>query len=169
MAEESMEVGVVVAKRKLKGPWASHMWLPRAILPAAPAMAPWTRLAGEEAEETFFAGPVVISLHSGDTSHYRDNLVSGRPSLWVALRPVAGDDHEVAGITADPYEGEGMTEVTGDVVEAVPMPSEVRDWVAQFVERYHVERPFVKRKRDRAHPETLAQRGPGMNRREDEG
>ena len=37
MPENSFEIGVVVARRKLKGPWASHAWLPCAVLPAAPA------------------------------------------------------------------------------------------------------------------------------------
>ena len=32
--------------------------------------------------------------------------------------------------------------------------------IEAFVAEHHVERPFVKRKRDRADPEALARRGP---------
>src|SRR5690242_7234736 len=90
MGQDTFEVGVVVAKRKLRGPWADHAWLPHSVLPAAPDAAPWARLAAGEEEELHYAGAVDVSLHASATGHYRDNLTSGRPSLWVSLRPVAG-------------------------------------------------------------------------------
>jgi hypothetical protein len=157
--EERFEVGIVVARRKLHGPWASHAWAAVALLPAAPPVAPWTKLSGTEAEDTFYAGPFELALHRSETSHYRDNLVSGRPSVWVALRPIGGDDHEVAAVTADPYEGESMAEGIGEIVEAVPMPPELQAKVAAYVEAFHVERAFVKRKRDRADTNALGRRG----------
>jgi len=157
--ESSFEVGVVLAKRRLKSPWADHVWLPHAVLPAAPAVAPWTRLGQDGDDETFYAGPAEVSLNGGATGYYRDNLTSGRPSLWVALRPTGGDEVEVATITADPYEGEAMAEGVGETVETVPMPAEIQAKVAAFFEAFHVERTFFKRKRDRANPEALARKG----------
>jgi hypothetical protein len=41
------------------------------------------------------------------------------------------------------------------------MPREIQRRLAAFVEAHHVERPFVKRKRDRADPEAMAMRAPG--------
>ncbi len=158
MAEDRLQVGVLVAKRKLKGPWADHAWLPHAVLPAAPAAAPGIRLGGGGDEEIFYAGPFDLSLHSSETAHYRDNLTSGRPALWVVLQPVAGDEYEVTTVTADPYEGEALSQGNGEIVEAVPMPAEVQAMVAAFIEAFHVERQFFKRKRDRADPEALAKR-----------
>lgn len=155
-ADNRFEVGVIVARRRLKGPWASHAWLPVAALPAAPAAAPWTRLSESADEETFFAGAFELSLHPAETAHYRDNLVSGRPSLWVALRADGEDSYAIAAVTADPYEGESMAEGIGEVVEAVPMPAEIQARLAAFVAAFHVERRFEKRKRDRADPEALA-------------
>jgi hypothetical protein len=93
MPENCFEIGILVAKRKLKGPWASHAWLPCAVLPAAPATSPWTRLSADEQEEIFYAGSFEVSLHRSETAHYRDNLASEHPSLWVALRHVGGDDY----------------------------------------------------------------------------
>jgi len=161
MTERFFEIGVVVAKRTLKSPWAAHAWLPHAILPAAPAIAPWTRLGQDGDDETFYAGPAEVSLNGGSTGHYRDNLASGRPSLWVALRPTGGDEVEVAAVTADPYDGEALAEGVGEIVEAVPMPAEIQAKVTAFVEAFHVERVFTKRKRDRANPEALARHEPG--------
>lgn len=155
-------VGVVVAKRKLNGPWADHAWLPAGVLPAPAPIAPWTRLSADERQELFYGGPFAIDLHPGETSHYRDNLLSGQPSLWIALRPVGPEEYEIATVTADPYEGEALAEGIGEIVEAVPMPESVRTEIAAFVETFHVERVFVKRKRDRADREALArgERGP---------
>lgn len=164
MAEDQMQVGVLVARRKLKGPWADHAWLPHAVLPAVPATPPGTRLGGDDEEEIFYAGPFDLSLHSSETAHYRDNLASGRPALWVVLQPVAGDEYEVTTVTADPYEGEALTQGNGEIVEAVPMPPDVQDMVAAFVDAFHVERQFFKRKRDRADPEALAKKTPDLKR-----
>jgi hypothetical protein len=155
LPEGRFEVGIIVARRRLKGPWASHAWLPLAALPAAPAAAPWTRLSEEEDGETFFAGAYELSLHPAETSHYRDNLLMEQPSLWILLRE-DGDGCSVAAVTADPYEGEAMAEGNGEVVEAVPMPRELQVKVLAFVEAFHIERRFEKRKRDRADPEALA-------------
>ena len=159
MAKDGFEVGVVVVKRKLKSVWASHSWLPHAVLPAAPAAAPWTALGSDGDDEIFYAGPFELRLYPSETSHYRDNLFSGRPLLWVALRPVGGDEYEVSTVTADPYEGEALAEGIGEIIEPVPMPPELQAGVAAFFEAHHVERPFFKRKRDRADPEALGQRG----------
>lgn len=163
--DDRFEVGIIVVKRKLKGLWASHAWLPVSALPAIPTTEPWTRLSATPEEETFYAGAYEISLHPAETSHYRDNLISGRPSLWVALRQTGEDAYEIASVTADPYEGESMAEGIGEVVEAVPMPAEIQAKVAAFFEAFHVEQVFHKRKRDRADPEALARQGSGTRRR----
>jgi hypothetical protein len=169
MTESCFEVGVIVAKRKLTGPWADHAWLPHAVLPAVPAAAPWTPVGADGADELFYAGSGAVTLHPSETAHYRDNLASGRPSLWVSLRPVGGDEYEVAAVTADPYEGEALAEGIGTIIEAVPMPEEIQAKVAAFFEAFHVERAFFKRKRDRADPEALGKRGRvGGGRREDD-
>jgi hypothetical protein len=156
MPEDHFEVGVIVARRRLKGPWLDHAWLPASVLPGVPAAAPGTRLGGGEQEELFYAGGFEVVLHPSATSHYRDNLTSGRPSLWVALRRTAGDEYAVATVTADPYEGEALVDGLDAIVEAVPMPPAIQAKVAAFFEAFHQERSFVKRKRSRADPEALA-------------
>ncbi|WP_036266877.1 DUF3305 domain-containing protein [Methylobacterium sp. 10] len=169
MPDDRFEVGIIVAKRALKSRWASHAWLPVAALPAIPVTEPWTVLSATPEEKTYYAGAYEVSLHPAETSHYRDNLISGRPSLWVALRQIAEGSYEVANVTADPYEGESMAEGIGEVVEAVPMPEEVQAKVLAFFDAFHVEQVFHKRKRDRADPEALARQGTGTRRRGDEG
>ena len=158
MVEHHFDIGVVVARRRLSNPWADHAWLPHAVLPAVPSAECWAPLGDDGTDALFYAGPSVLTLHPAATAHYRDNLLSGRPSLWVSLRLLGDDACEIIGVTADPYEGEALTEGLGATVEAVPMPREIEARVTAFFEAFHVERPFVKRKRDRADPEALGRR-----------
>ena len=59
-----------------------------------------------------------------------------------------------------------MTLVGDSIVDSVPMPAAIEQALAAFIAEHHVEREFVKRKRDRANPEALARRsarGPNMS------
>jgi hypothetical protein len=97
--------------------------------------------------ETWYLGASDVTLHSGDTGYYRDNL-AGRPSVWVAL-PHARDGARarVQIVTVDPYEGEGLASDEGLTVEAVAMPDAVRARVEAFIAAHHVDIPFKKRQR----------------------
>ncbi|MCW3474159.1 DUF3305 domain-containing protein [Limobrevibacterium gyesilva] len=150
MATATYLVGVVLERRKVASPWIDHVWLPVAVLPAAPDLAPLTWLGATDTGERFFAGGFEMDLHRTDTATYRDNLASGAPRIWVAARPPGNDGPPaVVGVTPDPAEGEALTEAGNDIVEAVPMPPEIEAVLIRFIADHHVERPFVKRKRDR--------------------
>jgi hypothetical protein len=156
-----VSVGVIVERRKAASPWIDFTWKPVTALPGEPVTAPWTQLSADDETATFYAGAADVALYRTETAHYRDNLASGAPALWVALRPREADPpFELVAVTADPAEGEGFTQNGDHLVEAVPMPEPVRAIVEAFVAEHHVEQPFVKRKRDRADPEALARRGP---------
>ncbi len=162
MAREAIEVGVVVERRRLKNPWADHSWAPVAVLPGAAAALPWTVLGLSEEATRFYAGPAELEFFSSETAFYRENLHSGQPSLWVSLRPSDEPPGVTLGrVTADPGEGEALTETGTEIVEAVPMPREIEERLAAFVATHHVEREFFKRKRDRASPEAMAVRPAG--------
>ena len=154
-------VGVVVERRKAQSPWIDFVWKPATVLAGLPDAVPWTVLASDDDGATFYAGPAAIDLYRTETSNYRDNLASGAPLLWIALRPTGVEPpYDIVAVTADPAEGESLTESGNDLVDVVPMPEPVRAVVEAFVAEHHVERPFYKRKRDRADPEALARRGP---------
>jgi hypothetical protein len=148
MAGIVIEVGVLIARRALSGPWAAEAWRPVAVLAAAPALEMNSLVASRDGEETYYAGAHMLELHAAETAHYRDNLASGRPSVWLALRLEDGRPR-ISSISVDPYEGEAMADAIGDIVEAVPMPPVTARAVADFITQHHVERPFIKRKRNR--------------------
>jgi hypothetical protein len=150
---------VIVERRALKNPWVDHVWMPVTVLAGAPATAPWTVLHETPEVTRYYAGALQLQLFGSETGMYRDNLRSGRPGLWVSLRPADTPPGIALHIvTADPSEGEALTEPGTDIIETVPMPPEIQQHLAAFVEAHHVERPFVKRKRDRADTEAMATR-----------
>lgn len=156
-----MSIGVIVERQKAASPWIDFVWRSVAVLPGQPGTQPWTVLSSDGDMTRFYAGAGEIRLYRSETANYRDNLASETPSVWVALRQTEGQPpYEVFAVTADPAEGESFTEAGNDLVEAVPMPDAIRDLVAAFVAEHHVEREFVKRKRDRLDPEAMARQGP---------
>ena len=166
MTEWSREVGVVLRRRSIDNPWIDHMWSPLMVLEEVPAVAPWTVLSTEPGTMLYYAGAASIDLFSSDTANYRDNLVDGEPRIWVALRRRdGGSELELTKITADPTEGEAIFESGCDVIATVPMPPGIASWIAAFVDEFHVERAFHKRKRDRTSEDRKREaNGPPANR-----
>ncbi len=160
----SISVGVVVERRKADSKWVDFIWRPTAVLPGQPDLKPWTVLREEADVTEFYVGGATMEFYRTETTHYRDNLASGTPGVWVVLSPSDGDHpYTIEAVTADPAEGEGFTEAATYLVEDVPMPEAIRDAVEDFVSEHHVERQFQKRKRGRADPEALARRDPGKS------
>lgn len=165
MPQDHFQVAVVLERRKLKGIWGGDQWLPRAALPAVPATASETPLANDGELEICYGGCCDVALYSAETAHYRDNLASGRPSLWVALEATPAGNCRISSITADPYEGEALAGAMDLIVEPVPMPPEIVARIAAFVAAFHVDRAFIKRQRDDLHanaaspPHPLASQG----------
>ena len=163
----TIAVGVVVERSKGMTKWADFYWRPVSVLAGVPETAPWTKLSDDGERATFYAGPAIIELYRTETTYYRSNLESGAPALWVALRATQSEPpYTVAAVTADPAEGEALTETATDQIEQVPMPEPIQSVLAEFIAKHHVEAPFVKRKRDRADPEALARRVPQKEDRE---
>jgi hypothetical protein len=161
-------VGVVVGRCKATSPWLDSVWRPLAVLCGLPDAAPWTALDTAEDAATFYLGAAAIELYRTETDHYRANLASGAPSVWVALRPTGGlPAYELFAVTADPSEGESFTQSGDDLVDAVPMPAAVRQIVETFVAEHHVEQPIYRRKRDRSGLQAAARGGLARKDREE--
>jgi hypothetical protein len=155
----TIPVGVVIERSKAASQWLDFHWRSSAVLAGIPDTPLWTKLSDDGDRATFYAGAAEIDLHRSETENYRTNLASGEPLLWVVLRKTESEPpYKVFAVLADPAEGEAMTEAGDDLVETVAMPDAVEDALAAFIAEHHVERQFVKRKRDRADREALAKR-----------
>jgi hypothetical protein len=155
-------VGVIVERHKAKSPWLDFICRPVSVLFGVPAAAPWTVIESSAELTTYYAGEAVIELHRTETASYQENLSSGTALLWVILRPAATEiEFELLMVTADPAEGEALTGAGEDLVATVPMPEAIQQVVAAFINEHHVERPFIKRKRERSAFEAPRRSAPG--------
>jgi hypothetical protein len=147
MPKDTFRVGVLAQSRPPVTQWGGRVLRPTVVFAMVPATAPGTLVSDVGGVETWYLGASDVTLHSGDTAYYRDNL-SGRPSVWVAL-PQARDAAraKVQLVTVDPYEGEGLASDEALVVEALTMPDAVRAHVEAFIAAHHVDIPFKKRQR----------------------
>ena len=149
-------VGVIVERRKTRSPWLNLLWRPVSVLVGTPSAAPWTRIGEEDDATTFYAGEAAIELYRTETANYRQNLGSGMAALWVVLRPIAansaGPAFDILTVTADPSEGEALTDAGNNLVAPVPMPAAIIATIESFIAEHHVERPFNKRERNRGEP-----------------
>src|SRR5260221_13388267 len=152
MIEHQFDIGVIVARKKLKSPWTEHAWLPYTVLPAVPSAACWTSRGTDGEHKLFYVGHSVLTLHASETAH------SGRPSLWVSLPLLSGDACGICKVTADPYEGEALTEGIGGILEGVPAATENQAPTAGFFGAFPVDRPVTKRDRHPADPQTPGRR-----------
>jgi len=151
---QSMPLGVVVERREIEHRWQQHSWRAVAVIPGAPALEAWRELARGDRFVRWHAATLPLELHRTETEAYRVNLSGKTPSVYVVLRHVEPSERTAGNpiapflVTASPYEAEGYLEGE-DVVEAAPMPAGLIAWVHAFVQRHHVDEPFIKRKRKR--------------------
>jgi hypothetical protein len=160
MPKEVLRLGVLALRRPPVSRWGTGELRPVGVLAEEPDTAPHTLVSSEAGVETWYLGGAELVLWSGDTGHHRDNITSGRPAIWVALRGADPATCEIACVTADPYEGEGLASDLDLIVDAVPMPDAVQAVVSAFVEAHHVDMPFKKRQRLPADPNAMSARAP---------
>ena len=165
-----MPLGVVVERRKSTSRWQDWMWRPVSVILGAPPLGPeWRELLRGETWTHYHAANLPLELHRAETEAYLLNLAQQPPRIYVVLRPAtapAPAPYRPLLITASPVEAEGYLASGDEIVEGVPMPAAVVAWLRDFVDRHHVERPFVKRKRTRGADGTGDGRGDGRMRAE---
>ncbi len=142
MPKAVFRVAIVGVSHPPANKWASRSLRPAAVLADLPNLAPGTVMTRQGDVRSIYLGDHAVQLHSGETRHYIDNLAAAQPSLWVAM-----DDTKVQIVTADPYEGEALASDTERMVEALPMPPVVAARLRSFIDAYHSEEKFYKRKR----------------------
>jgi len=145
--QASLELGIVVERRRLDNPWRDHEWRAVAAIVGGPETEEWRLLDQGPDHARYYAGRLSLELYRKDTDGYRLNLSQPEPKLYVALRPDSGDRPQLFKVTASPHDAE-VYEVDGErLIDAVPMPQDLQALLAGFVAEHHVEQPFHKRQR----------------------
>ena len=156
---EVRTVGVILERRKLDNPWKEFSWRPVQVLPGAPEVPPWTKLGEGEGWVQFYAGPAELHLYRHESETYAYNIESAQPAVWVFLRNTdAAPGVALHGASVDPGEAHAHNDTGDDIVDFVPMPPSILEWMQDYVQRHPPTKEHYKRKRDRANPEALARR-----------
>jgi hypothetical protein len=147
-----MPLGVVLKRTPGVTRWQSVNWQATAVLPGA-GPADWREIRREGEAVEFHAATPALEPHGAETEAYLHGLQAEVPSIYIVLREAddAGRDGplEVVTVTASPYEAQDYTDSGEEIVEKVPMPPGLRAWVWDFVQTFHQEEEFKKRKRDK--------------------
>ncbi|WP_058248728.1 DUF3305 domain-containing protein [Tropicibacter naphthalenivorans] len=144
-----MPVGIVLRKTPGVTRWAAWHWTAVAVLPGAPE-ADWRELRREGEAVEYHAATLTLELHGAETEAYLHGITAEVPSVFVVMRAGEGSDPlDVLLVTASPYEAQDYTDSGEEIVEKVPMPHGLVAWVRDFIEDFHEDEVFVKRKRDK--------------------
>ncbi len=167
--QANLTLGIVLERRAVDNPWIDHEWRPVTVIPGMRPLSPsetWTRLREGADWVQYHAGTLNLDLFPRETEGYRLNLSQDPPRLFVVLRDGedSDSDHEVVPflVTACPYEAQDYLDSGEELVETVAMPEGVVGFVQDYVNRHHVDEPFLKRKRKRygGGDEAFARRSP---------
>ena len=146
---QSMRIGLVLRRSPGATRWAQWVWKAVAVLPGA-GDANWKLLRAEGDISDYHADTKDLWLYVSDTEAYVHELGARVPSVYIVLRPSESPGPaplDVLSVTASPYEAQDYADSGEEIVEKVPMPPAVMAWVREFVDRHHIEEPFVKRRR----------------------
>lgn len=160
---ESMPLGIVLERRRIDHPWQEHAWRPVAVIPGAPRIDSCRLLRGGQGWAQYHAATLAVELFPKETEGYRVNLSQRQPVVYVVLHREGGpieDAPRPFHATVSAEEARDYSETGEEIVEPVPMPDAVAAWVKDYVARYHVDRPFEKRKRKPADPRKAGVGGP---------
>ncbi|GFE63016.1 DUF3305 domain-containing protein [Litoreibacter roseus] len=158
-----MPLGVVIRRMPGVTRWAKWTWKAVAVLPGA-ADADWKVLRQEGEATEYHAATKPLELFRTDTEGYLHGLSAKEPAIYVIMREGEGDAPlDVVMVTASPYEAQDYADTGEELVEKVAMPGGLIAWVRDYVEKYHEDEVFVKRKRDKKRTD-LAETGIGDER-----
>ena len=150
--EKSVSISLGIVVRKVPGVtrWIDHVWKAVAVLPGAGA-AHWKELRRDGDAIEYHAATVQLELFRTDTEAYLHGLSTKIPAIYVVMRESEGTDPlDVVLATASPYEAQDYADTGEELVEKVPMPEGLVAWIRDYVEQYHEDEVFIKRRRDKS-------------------
>ena len=136
-------VAVIMERIKLASPWMPYRWEARGVVrdiwPAASGASVIVR--DEQQLQVVYPG-LQLKLVRDEAEGYYLNLTSPEPKLFVLWR-LHVEEARPEYVTVSYNEGTRWAD-SGENVDGVPLPSELRGWMGEFVE--HNYRPEPRRK-----------------------
>ncbi len=149
----SMPLGIVIRKSPGATRWAKWVWKAVAVLPGAQP-ADWHELRRDGDLVEYHATTVPLELYRTEAEAYLSAISTRTPSIYVVMRettdPDATHDIEVLLATASPYEAQDYADSGEEIIELVPMPTGLIDWIKAYVNIHYEPEQFIKRRRNKA-------------------
>ncbi|HTP95303.1 MAG TPA: DUF3305 domain-containing protein [Burkholderiales bacterium] len=148
MSEDSFPIAVIMQRDALDNRWASERWQAIGAVPDLDEGAVAQQIifdAGRQSQALFRG--FRIKLVRDEAHGYYLNVSTGEPKvfvLWRMIEDIAKPEYVTASYAEAARWMDG-----GETVDAVPMPIEMCDWVAQFVQQNYRPEELAKNKRKR--------------------
>ena len=148
-AEIVREVTIVLERRPSRHPWGTDIWKPLAVLDEALFTDGWREVEADSGCHVFHYGPVPVTLHRRLGEAYDANIETEKPALWVMLDDEDNEPvpYRVRGVTLDPYEAMGVLDSGEGLVERLPVPASILQWMVGYLKEMPEPEQFRKRKR----------------------
>lgn len=150
--EMTIPLGLIIEKRKSTHPWGDFIWKPVEVIPGAGAIDDWVTLETHEDWARFHIATLPLTLHRRETEALKMNIENDAPHLYVVLRENEGsNDRPLKAhlVTASPYDAQDYLDTSEEIIEKVPMPAAIFEWIKAFVNEHHRQEEFKKRRRDK--------------------
>lgn len=156
MERPSIEVAVVMRRERLANRWQPWRWALADVVRNEPGFGTQPRLLLEnEGEQRWLHPGFAVELFRDDAEGYWLNLTTPAPAWFVLWRM-----EEQASVAAEPiarpevvtlsYHDAGRWLDAQEIVEQVPAPADVIEWLREFTEAHYVPEP-----KKRSRPQSL--------------
>ncbi|MBK6630439.1 MAG: DUF3305 domain-containing protein [Betaproteobacteria bacterium] len=131
MAEKGFRLAVIMERKVLANKWADFQWEAVGILPDG-GFGPDPRLIHEDEQRAHWlhAG-FDLELFTDEAEFYFANITAPEPRVFILWR-LENEMARPALVTVSTGVAARMMDA-GEQVDGVPMPEEIRAWVAEFV------------------------------------
>ena len=145
MTKTTLDVSIVLERRVLANRWESEQWEAVGVLPSSESAEVAPRRLHELAKrEQWLYGGRRIELFTDEAENYLLNVTGAEPRVFVMWRREEGDPQpRIGAVTVSFGEAARMLD-SGEQVDGVAMPADIRDWVEGFARAFY--RPEVRKK-----------------------
>jgi hypothetical protein len=142
-----IDVAVIMRRERIDNPWQRWRWVLAEVVPHEPAFGTQPqRLFKNDDEERWLHPAFPVELFRDDAEGYYLNLTTPAPCwfvLWRMEEEASLDDEPIArpAMVSLSYHDAGRWLDAQETVEQVPAPSQVIEWMREFVDEHYVLEP----------------------------
>lgn len=135
MTETGIAVAVIMERKVLANKWADFQWEAIGVVPDDGRDSAPRRIYEDARRAQWLFPGFPLELHVDEAEGYFANITSPEPRLFVMWRL----EDELARpvlITVSYHEAARMMDAN-EQVDGVPLPADIRDWMAEFTARHY--------------------------------